>query len=360
MPKKILQVLYSGLGGHGTVAFGLLDFFQEYQNYLFFYGIEPINTNYIKQIKNENKVKHYGSVQKQTKTGLKEWYVYYRYLKKTKPDIVLLHSPQLILPTFVFSLFHNTKIITFEHDAISIRTRTKWIVTNINTILAKNIVVLSAPYLKAVKNKLWFKFLVKKYRIIPNSIDTNKFARKRELFSSDKTQLFMASRMNHLRDHITLIEAVIKLKQQEKPVTLRIAGDGETLEGLKNKYSKYPFIIFLGNLNEQEIINELNQSDIYVHSTLAETFSTAILQAMSMGLPVVTTDIEGTRHMIENNKTGLLFEPKNIDDLFAKLNFLIKNQNKAIVLGTNARIFVEENFAYDKVKSKLLEIIEKG
>lgn len=325
---------------------------------MFFYGVEPVNENYLKQIKKEQKVKSFGSVLKQTKIGLREWYIYYRYLKKIQPDIILLHSPQLILPTFVFSLFHKTKIITFEHDAISIRTRAKWLVTNINAILADNIVVLSKPYLKAVKNNLWFKFLSKKYRIIPNSIDTNKFVRKRKLFSGDNIQLFMASRMNHLRDHVTLIEAVIKLKEEKLPVILKIAGDGETLKELKQKYAEYPFIIFLGNLNEKEIMEALNNTDIYVHSTLAETFSTAILQAMSMGLPVVTTDIEGTRHMLKDKETGLLFEPKNVNDLTDELNFLINHKNKAIALSTNARIFVQENYSLEKVKSNLMELIE--
>ncbi len=325
---------------------------------MFFYGVEPVNENYLQQIRNEKKIRSYGSVQKQTKTGFKEWHTFYKYLIKLKPDVILLHSPQLILPTYLYSLFHKTKIITFEHDAISIRTRSKWLVTNINAILADNIIVLSKPYLKAVKDNLWFKFLMKKYRVVPNSIDIQKYKHQKELFSGKQIQLFMASRINFLRDHTTLIEAVIRLKKQKLPVILRIAGNGETLNQLKSKYANYPFITFLGNLNEKEIINELNQTDIYVHSTLAETFSTAILQAMSMGLPVITTDIEGTRHMIENDKTGLLFEPKNIIDLTNKLDFLISNKNKAVKLGINARNFVQENFALEKVESKLIEIIE--
>jgi len=362
MPKnrQIVQVLYSGLGGHASVAFSLLEGFIKagYKNSLVFYGIEPLNESYKHFLKNSSLVQEFYAIKKETKTGLKEWKQFYKYLRTIKPDIILLHSPQLILPAYLYSLFNNVKIVTVEHDAISIRTKVKWIITNLNALLANKLVVLSEPYKKAVHNKLWYNKSIKKYHIIPNGIDVVKYPAKKEYFTGKIIKLFMASRMNKLRDHKTLIKAVNHLVNKGYNIQLSIAGDGDTLPQLKKEFRYLPYIKFLGNINEKEIINELQQTDIYIHSSLAETFSTAILQAMSTGLPVITTDIEGTRHMIRNKQNGLLFKLYDEKDLINKIETLINNKEQAIRLGKNARNTVDEKYSIEKITNLYLKTFE--
>lgn len=359
--KKILQVLYSGLGGHGTVAFSLLNGFYKagFENHLIFYGIESINTNYVEQIEKEKKVNSYFGIKKTTKTGVKEWIKFYKQLKKIQPDFIILHSPQLIIPAYIYHLFHKTKIITVEHDAISIRTHSKWIVTNVNAILADKIIVLTDFYKKEVEKKLWISKLIKKYYVIPNGIDIDKYKPNNNIFSNRKIRLFMASRMNILRDHITLIEAVKKIHQTNSDILLRIAGDGPTLSTLKEKYSSLNFIHFLGNITENEIINELQQTDIYIHATFAETFSTAILQAMSCALPVIVSDIEGTRHMIQHKENGLVFENKNVLDLQNKIYNFLNDNDFARKIGKQARKVVENNYNMKIIIQKYLKLLEQ-
>jgi len=342
--KKIVQILYSGLGGHGTVAFTLFEGFKIYnfENYFIFYGIEQINNEYLQKVTTDYDVKGYKFIQKKTKTGLKEWASFYNYLKKIKPNTIILHSPQLILPSFLFKIFHNTKIITVEHDSIAVRTKIKWLISNINALLADKIIVLTKDYKNHTETHLWFKSLIKKYVIIPNSVNTNLFKPKLYYFSNTKIIIFMASRMNILRDHQTLINA-IKPLQNKYNIELRIAGNGETLTPLRNK-NEDENIIFLGNINQQKIIEELHNADIYIHATFAETFSTAILQAMSCSLPIICSDIEGTRHMIRHNYNGLLYKNKDISNLAKQIKYLIDNKEKAINLGKTARMDVENKY----------------
>jgi len=356
--KKIAQVLYSGLGGHGTVAFSLVDGFANkgLKNYLIFYGIEKINKDYIEQMELNTKVESYFGIQKKTKSGIKEWLQYYKCLKKIKPDIILLHSNQLILVSFIYSLFNKTKIITVEHDAIAVRTKTKWIISNLNAIFANKIVVLSESYKNHIKNNLWFKKLLKKYIIIPNGINTSKYKQKEVYFPTDKITIFMASRMNKLRDHKTLIEAVKLAYTKNKNIQLRIAGDGDTLLSLQKKYSQLPFVQFLGNINETKIIKELHLADIYIHATFAETFSTAILQAMSCALPIVVSDIEGTNHMISYEKNGLYFENENVLALQNKISILLNDKKLALELGKQAREDVIKKYNTKLITQKYLKL----
>jgi glycosyltransferase involved in cell wall biosynthesis len=342
---KILQVLYSGLGGHGTVTFSLFEKWKEdYANHFIFYGVEKINKDYEEKLVKENITSYFG-IRKKSKTGLKEWRQYYQYLKQIKPNVIILHSNQLIIPTYLYSLFNKTKIISVEHDAISIRNKRKWIVSNINAILANHIVVLTENYKKHIKNNLWFKNLIYKYEIIPNGVNTQKFSLKSNYFKNSVITFFMASRMNKLRDHVTLIEALKLVHKNSKNIRLRIAGDGETLNPLKKKYQGLDYITFLGNIDQQKIIEELHNADIYIHATFAETFSTAILQAMSCGLPIICSNIEGTRHMIKHNHNGLLYKNKDINNLVKQIEFLINNKEKAINLGKKANMDVKNKYS---------------
>ncbi len=69
-------------------------------------------------------------------------------------------------------------------------------------------------------------------------------------------------------------------------------------------------------------------SDIFVHPSHREGFPNVILQAGAMHLPVICSNIPGNADIIQNEKTGLMFEVKNEDDLYTKLKFAIENKEK--------------------------------
>ncbi len=358
--KKIVQVLYSGLGGHATVAFSLLDGFSKngFENYFIFYGIEPLSETYSSKLDKQQNVAKYYAIQKRTKLGLIEWWKYYTYLNEIRPDIILLHSRQLILVSYLYKLFRRVQIVSVEHDPMSIRTKLKWIVTNLNSIFADRSVVLTQKYKEQVKEKLWFQSNINKYVVIPNGIDIDQYSAKDNSMSENEITIFMAARVNKLKDQETLINAVIDLNKKGYKIQLRLAGDGDTLPELKEKYKSIENVSFLGNIDEDEIIEELHNTDIYVHSTTAETFSTAILQAMSCGLPIITTNIEGTRHMIDDNYNGLLFELKDTLDLEEKILILMKDKDKAKVLAKNARNDVATKYNNNIVCEKYLTVFK--
>ena len=69
-------------------------------------------------------------------------------------------------------------------------------------------------------------------------------------------------------------------------------------------------------------------ADIFVHPSHREGFPNVILQAGAMHLPVICSNIPGNADIIQNEKTGLMFEVKNEDDLYAKLKFAIENKER--------------------------------
>ena len=148
----------------------------------------------------------------------------------------------------------------------------------------------------------------------------------------------MASRINNLRDHQTLIEAFEIIRNTNQNIELHIAGDGEGMDQLRERITGPTNGIFLhGNLSQFKLLDFLQSMDMYVHSTFAETLSTSILQAMSVGLPVVVSRIPGTISMFEDEREGLFFESRNKEDLASKIIFLLENNSRRMEIGKMAR-----------------------
>jgi glycosyltransferase involved in cell wall biosynthesis len=69
-------------------------------------------------------------------------------------------------------------------------------------------------------------------------------------------------------------------------------------------------------------------ADIFVHPSHREGFPNVILQAGAMHIPVICSNIPGNADIIQNDKTGLMFEVKNENDLYNKLKFAIENKER--------------------------------
>ena len=344
--KKLLQLLYPGLGGHSSVAFSLIegDSNIEFSHTLLGFGIEQPSQSFIKKA-NELKT-DFDSVLKVKGLDVKSQYRVFKILKKQKPDIILMHSTSLVFIVWIYCLLYKKKWAAIEHQANQAKGIKDWVYTFFILHLAPHIVYLTPQYKKEIREKFHF-IPNKKIKIISNGINLEKF---RKYTSKDKINneqeiitISMISRMNYLRDHKTLIEAFKILYDKYTNIELYIAGDGEQ----RQKYIDYANILnlkniyFLGSLNENQIIDLLNKSDIYVHSSLAETLSTSLLQVAACKVPIVATDIEGINNLLENKTEALLFQPKNKYQLVDTINAIIDN--------TELRGKLVDN-AYNKVK----------
>ena len=110
--------------------------------------------------------------------------------------------------------------------------------------------------------------------------------------------------------------------------TLNFLGDGVLHEKLKNKTKELGIqdsIKFHGIVSNPE--KYLQNSHIYVHSAFYEPFGLVILEAMSTGLPVISTDGRGNRDLI-NNKNGILLNHRDPKKYALEIIELINNKNK--------------------------------
>ena len=90
-----------------------------------------------------------------------------------------------------------------------------------------------------------------------------------------------------------------------------------------------------------------------------EGFPRTVLEAMSMGRPVVASDVAGCNEAVTNGFNGLLCEAKSSADLTAKIEILLNDENLAAQMGRNGRELAVREFDERAVARKYIEIYRK-
>ena len=116
-------------------------------------------------------------------------------------------------------------------------------------------------------------------------------------------------------------------------------------------------IIFTGFRND--IKDVLTSVDIFVMPSLLEGLPIVLLEAMAMMKPIVATDIDGIKEVLDNGKTGLLIPPKNPRALTYAIIDLLCHRDKAYQMGIDARKVVEERFGVDIMVQKVEKVYEE-
>lgn len=109
-------------------------------------------------------------------------------------------------------------------------------------------------------------------------------------------------------------------------------------------------VFFLGETEEPE--KYLGIADIFVFPSRREGFPNALMEALATGLPAVASRIGGVVPLIEEGKSGLLFESENSRDLADKIKCLAGNDRLRQIIGENAREAMRDKYSFKKIASE--------
>lgn len=137
-----------------------------------------------------------------------------------------------------------------------------------------------------------------------------------------------------------LLSSFDKLSYEFKNISLLLIGNYENdLDPISNK-SKNIIKNNLGIIEvgyQSDIRIFLAASDCFVLPTYREGFPNVLLQASSMELPCIVTNINGCNEIIEDNKNGLIVEPKNEEELYLAMKKVLEDKNLLKKLSENSR-----------------------
>lgn len=161
------------------------------------------------------------------------------------------------------------------------------------------------------------------------------------------------------------VEAVMKLKQEIPGIRAKIIGygGGEYQEYIENKIIRYQLtdnIKMIGFLPEyKDVLLEVKKSKLFVLPTYVDSGPRSVAESMSMGIPVVSYNIDGLPAMINNGLSGTLVEPGNINALSKAILELLNNDELRKNMSEQAYKFALDNFYAPTVIDKLIEAYKK-
>lgn len=207
--------------------------------------------------------------------------------------------------------------------------------------LAEKIIVPSA-YLQTIVSN--WGVPKEKIRVIHNAFEpvTDRESKDaaREKLSLSGAVLLSAGRLVAWKGFEALIQVMPKLLDEFPNSVLYIAGDGpekDKLFGLSYELRQSGKVVFLGVLPKETLLQYVKAADVFLLNTFYEGFSHQLLEAMSLGTPVVSTTVGGNPELIESGKDGLLVEYNNKREILHAVQRLIRDKELSETVAAAAR-----------------------
>ena len=174
----------------------------------------------------------------------------------------------------------------------------------------------------------------------------------------------MVGRLQSRKKPDIAIEAVAQLKSRYPNIRLLLAGGAHPtylafLKNIVHSLSVEDIVIFVGEVDDP-YATVYSQADAYLMCSTNETFGRVTVEAMLAKLPVVgyKSEITGTKEIIENEVTGLLYEG-GVAELVACMERFILNPTWAESLGRNGYQVAQEKFSVEQYADAIYRIIHK-
>ncbi|WP_063656466.1 glycosyltransferase family 4 protein [Aliivibrio fischeri] len=153
---------------------------------------------------------------------------------------------------------------------------------------------------------------------------------------SNKFLVIQAANLLHHKGHETTIEAAKLLQNMDSNIHIALLGDGPERKKLESLVEKYNLnnITFLGKQNRMG--DWFSAADLLIHPSYSEGLGSVILEAISAKLPVIGSNAGGIPDIIDDQKSGLLVEPKDAQGLANAIYQVATNKplrNKLIIGG---------------------------
>ncbi len=188
--------------------------------------------------------------------------------------------------------------------------------------------------------------------------DKINFTKKRK----KKFNFLFLSRLEKGKGHSETLDAFYKLKK--KDVNLLIVGKGPENQNIKKKIKKLNLekkVKLLGFIPEKKLNNIWSITDVLIMPSRVEGFGLVYIEAMSRGIPIITSRQDAGKEVNQHGKTGysVNLNSKKKDELFFYINKISNNKSLVKKLGKNAKKRWLDNFTYKKFKKRFEIIINR-
>jgi len=312
-----------------------------------------------------------------------------KFLKENGHDIDVISSEntftipikKLKNPSFLISSFFKTKfmknydIVHAQHPigALAMKNVTGKKILTIHGIFSEQIRLLHGKSSSNFSNKYeknafqwadavtagskeayeYYSKLGPKVSFIPNGIDIDSLPSG--IDTRYEKQIIFAGRLSKEKGILTILQVAKNLPED---IHLLIIGDGPEKEIVSESVKNNKNIHYLGFQPKEKTIPLIRGSKLLIQPSLVEGISATLLEAMACKTPVIVTNIGGNVELFENDKTGVLIEPENSEELLRKIKFLLNNPIKSKQISDSAFEQVQK-YNWSNIGKKYLNLYEK-
>ncbi|MGC8557339.1 MAG: glycosyltransferase, partial [Fervidicoccus sp.] len=281
-------------------------------------------------------------------------------IKRGNYDIIHVHLFPADIFVAISSLFllKRIKFIFSEHSDYNRRRLIKFfkVIDCFTYSRYDKIVCISKQVEKALI--MWCPETACKVIVIKNAIPVS----DKLNFEGEKLyDIIFVGRLERAKGIDILLKAIQILKEKyHRSLRVAIVGDGSLMNDLKElalQYGINEYIDFLGV--RKDVLELMRESSILVLPSRWEGFGLVLLEAISVGVPIVATKVGGIPEVIEDGKDGILVEPENPEELSNAIIRLLDNKELRSLVSSNAYEKIKEEYSIEKYTKTLLSLYKE-
>ena len=274
-----------------------------------------------------------------------------KYVSTVKPDRVVSFIGRVNAVVLTATIGMKVPIIVSERNDPKHDGRGKAMLWYCNKIYHRaKAIVFQNKYEQSCFDKL----LASKGVVVPNPVQVS--ATKK--CDGEEVVVATAGRLNQQKNHFMLIDAMEIVHKKHPQVKCRIYGEGDLREALQT-YINNKKLTEVVNLegNRKDIHEKLAECSLFVLTSEFEGLSNALIEAMMIGLPCITTDYNGAEELVQNGENGLVVRRGQADELADSIVLLLENPSLRLKM-TKQSLESSKQYAASCVLKKWKEVIQ--
>jgi glycosyltransferase involved in cell wall biosynthesis len=285
-------------------------------------------------------------------------------LREYRIDILHCHCYKSDLYGLLLRRFHAMKLVTTVHGPLaslrffwsSQNWRVRYLYDQIDLRILRYFdhVLMVSDSMRPIVSKFGVKH--SKLSWVKNAIDCSFFRRdpSRSFAFRDSLRIprnavviGAVGRLNGEKDYPTFLKAAKKLLAERDDLYFIIAGNGPLEEALRKQAWQLGLadhVMFLGHLHDVRQVYEM--MDVYTLSSTREGLPNTVLEAMAMGVPIVSTDVDGVGEAVRHQQEAFLVPPRDPDWLAKGIRAVMADVSLRERLTRSAREKAERDFSF--------------
>lgn len=282
-----------------------------------------------------------------------------RWLKEHRTDILICNLNKDVRVAGLAARIAGTPVVLARHGMLLCSRKWKHKLTL--TKLTDGIITNSRTIRETYSGYGWFPtdFVKVIYNglTIPEKVDAVDFSQR---FPGKKI-ICSAGRLSEQKGFGDLIDTAAIIRKNRDDIVFLVSGEGKLESELKTKVRDLGLegsFIFEGFT--PDIFPWLKGCDLFVLASLFEGMPNVVMEAMAMSKPVITTDVNGARELMEDEKTGLIVPPSDPEAMASVIVSIIDDDRRLATMGSLGKQRVAKHFTTEKMAENLeAHLLEK-